>query len=56
MHEKIYDEFLTRFTDYVKTLKVGDPFDPDAFQGPQVSQQQYDVRSARFIAQVHSLI
>lgn len=47
VHEKIYDEFLTRFTDYVKTLKVGDPFDPDAFQGPQVSQQQYDVRRAR---------
>ncbi|KAH9855742.1 aldehyde dehydrogenase [Lenzites betulinus] len=42
VHEKVYDEFLTRFTDHVKTLKVGDPFDPEAFQGPQVSQAQYD--------------
>ena len=26
----------------VKSLKVGDPFDADTFQGPQVSQLQYD--------------
>ncbi|KAI0638767.1 aldehyde dehydrogenase [Trametes polyzona] len=42
VHEKIYDQFLERFTNHVKGLKVGDPFDPEAFQGPQVSQQQYD--------------
>ena len=44
VHEKIYDEFLKRFTEHTKSLKVGDPFHPDNFQGPQVSQQQYDVR------------
>jgi aldehyde dehydrogenase (NAD+) len=39
---KIYDEFLERFTAKVKSLKVGDPFAIDSYQGPQVSQQQYD--------------
>ncbi|KAH9920551.1 aldehyde dehydrogenase [Epithele typhae] len=42
VHEKIYDEFLQRFTEHTKTLKVGDPFDPENFQGPQISQLQYD--------------
>ncbi|KAI0668746.1 aldehyde dehydrogenase [Trametes maxima] len=42
VHEKVYDEFIRRFTEHTKTLKVGDPFEPDVFQGPQVSQQQYD--------------
>ncbi|KAI0762240.1 aldehyde dehydrogenase [Fomes fomentarius] len=42
VHEKVYDEFLKRFTAHTKDLKVGDPFDPECFQGPQISQQQYD--------------
>ncbi|KAH9920552.1 aldehyde dehydrogenase [Epithele typhae] len=42
VQEGIYDEFLKRFTEHTKTLKVGDPFNPENFQGPQVSQQQYD--------------
>ena len=45
MHEKIYDEFLRRFTERAKSIKLGDPFGADTFQGPQVSQQQYDVRA-----------
>ena len=45
VQEGIYDEFLKRFTEHTKTLKVGDPFDPECFQGPQISQQQYDVSS-----------
>ena len=44
VHEKIYDEFLKKFTDKTKALKLGDPFAPDSYQGPQVSQQLYDVR------------
>ena len=43
VHENIYDEFLKRFTEQTKTLKVGDPFSPGTFQGPQINQQQYDV-------------
>ena len=45
VHEKIYDEFLHRFTEYTRNVKVGDPFDPENFQGPQVSEVQYEVRS-----------
>ena len=49
MHAKIYDEFLRRFTELTKTLKLGDPFDKDAYQGPQVSQIQFDVRPRTLI-------
>ncbi|KAE9386471.1 aldehyde dehydrogenase [Gymnopus androsaceus JB14] len=38
----IYDEFLTKFTEKTKSLKVGDPFETDSYQGPQVSKIQYD--------------
>jgi len=38
----IYDEFLHKFTEKSKSLKVGDPFATDSYQGPQVSQIQYD--------------
>ncbi|THU99013.1 aldehyde dehydrogenase [Dendrothele bispora CBS 962.96] len=38
----IYDEFLKRFTEKSKQIKVGDPFAPETSQGPQVSQVQYD--------------
>ncbi|KAJ3819194.1 aldehyde dehydrogenase [Lentinula raphanica] len=38
----IYDEFLAKFTEKTASLKVGDPFDLDSYQGPQVSKIQYD--------------
>ncbi|KDQ51391.1 hypothetical protein JAAARDRAFT_534135 [Jaapia argillacea MUCL 33604] len=38
----IYDKFLAAFTERTKALKVGDPFAADSYQGPQVSQIQYD--------------
>jgi len=41
----IYDKFLEKFTEKIKTIKVGDPFGKDIYQGPQVSQLQFDVRS-----------
>lgn len=44
VQEGIYDEFLKRFTEKTRTLKVGDPFAPDTFQGPQVSEVQFNVR------------
>lgn len=40
--EGIYDKFLERFKEYTSKTKVGDPFDPDTFQGPQVSKVQFD--------------
>jgi aldehyde dehydrogenase (NAD+) len=44
VQEGIYDEFVSRFTAKTKELKLGDPFASDSYQGPQVSQVQFDVR------------
>jgi len=38
----IYDKFLERFTAKSLSIKLGDPFEQDSHQGPQVSQIQYD--------------
>ncbi|KAL1410932.1 hypothetical protein Q8F55_001875 [Vanrija albida] len=38
----IYDAFMERFVKVAQKIKVGDPFGEDTFQGPQVSQTQYD--------------
>ena len=42
VHEKIYDKFAKAFQAAAQKIKVGDPFDPASYQGPQVSQTQYD--------------
>ncbi|KAL9102138.1 MAG: hypothetical protein Q9163_002669 [Psora crenata] len=42
VQEGIYDKFLEAFKKRAAANKVGDPFAPDTFQGPQVSQLQYD--------------
>ena len=42
VQEGIYDKFVERFKARALANKVGDPFDEDTFQGPQVSQVQYD--------------
>src|SRR4051812_15715772 len=38
----VHDELVDRVLKRVKTTKVGDPFDPNTTQGPQVSQEQFD--------------
>jgi len=42
VQEGIYDEFVAAFKDRAEKNKVGDPFAADTYQGPQVSQLQYD--------------
>lgn len=42
MHRDIYDTFLAKFKERAQQNKVGDPFDAQTFQGPQVSQVQFD--------------
>ncbi|KAI3459875.1 hypothetical protein Pfo_016538 [Paulownia fortunei] len=42
VQEGIYDKFLGRLLEELKTWVVGDPFDPDVNQGPQVDKKQYD--------------
>jgi glyceraldehyde-3-phosphate dehydrogenase (NADP+) len=36
VHEAIWDEFMTRFTDGARSVKVGDPLDPQTDMGPMV--------------------
>ncbi|KAJ2982036.1 hypothetical protein NQ176_g1649 [Zarea fungicola] len=42
VQEGIYDKFLEAFKNRAAANAVGDPFDEDTFQGPQVSQLQLD--------------
>jgi aldehyde dehydrogenase (NAD+) len=43
VQESVYDKFVQLFKEVVKTTsKVGDPFNDDTFQGPQVTKSQYE--------------
>lgn len=42
VQEGIYDKFVEAFKKRAQENKVGDPFHPETFQGPQVSKLQYD--------------
>ncbi|KAK0651663.1 aldehyde dehydrogenase domain-containing protein [Cercophora newfieldiana] len=42
VQEGIYDKFVEAFKKRAQANKVGDPFHHETFQGPQVSQLQYD--------------
>jgi aldehyde dehydrogenase (NAD+) len=42
VEEKVHDKLVDRLLQKAKQQKVGDPFDPDTTQGPQVSQEQMD--------------
>jgi len=42
VQEGIYDKFMARFKERAQKNAVGDPFHPETFQGPQVSQLQFD--------------
>jgi aldehyde dehydrogenase (NAD+) len=41
VHQAIHDEFVSRFVERVKQLKVGDPKDPKTIIGPIINQQQF---------------
>jgi aldehyde dehydrogenase (NAD+) len=42
VEETCYDEFVAKSIERAKRRKVGDPFDPQTQQGPQVDQAQFD--------------
>ncbi|KAI1799234.1 aldehyde dehydrogenase [Daldinia bambusicola] len=42
VQEGIYDKFIAAFKKRAEENSVGDPFDENTFQGPQVSKLQYD--------------
>jgi glyceraldehyde-3-phosphate dehydrogenase (NADP+) len=39
IHSSIYDEFMARFVDAAREIKVGDPLDPETQLGPMVDEQ-----------------
>lgn len=43
VHEDIYDKFVEECVKQAKARSVGDPFDKNTVQGPQVDKMQYDV-------------
>ncbi|MBE9143491.1 aldehyde dehydrogenase family protein [Planktothrix mougeotii] len=42
VEEKCYDEFVAKTVERAKQRVVGDPFDPQTQQGPQVDQEQFN--------------
>ncbi|KAG5564677.1 hypothetical protein RHGRI_000758 [Rhododendron griersonianum] len=42
VQEGIYDKLVKKLAEKAKTWVVGDPFDPNARQGPQVDKTQFD--------------
>jgi betaine-aldehyde dehydrogenase len=42
LHERIYDEFIERFGAIAKTIRVGNPFDPQTEMGPLTSALHRD--------------
>src|SRR5438876_8571713 len=42
VEDKIHDQFVEKMLKRAKSCRVGDPFDPETDQGPQVSQEQFD--------------
>ncbi|ERN03913.1 hypothetical protein AMTR_s00078p00188120, partial [Amborella trichopoda] len=42
VQEGIYDEFVKRSAEKAKSWVVGDPFDPNVLQGPQVDKKQFN--------------
>ena len=42
VHEKIKEEFTKKFAEYTQQNKVGNPFDEDTYQGPQISKVQFE--------------
>lgn len=43
VHEDIYDEFMTKFIEKTKKLKLGNPFDKETHVGAIIDQKQLDV-------------
>jgi aldehyde dehydrogenase (NAD+) len=42
VQEDVFEEFLALFVEETKKIVIGDPFNEDTFQGPQISKAQFD--------------
>src|SRR5262249_24582915 len=42
VEDRVHDQFVEKIVKKARSMKVGDPFEPDTAQGPQVSLEQCD--------------
>jgi aldehyde dehydrogenase (NAD+) len=42
VEDKIYDNFMDGLDKRARTIRVGDPLDPETYMGPVVSEEQFD--------------
>ncbi|KAH8806125.1 aldehyde dehydrogenase [Xylogone sp. PMI_703] len=42
VQDGVYNEFVSLFKEQMKKIVIGDPFDSHTYQGPQISQVQFD--------------
>ena len=42
VHERIHDQFLDRLIERARSMKIGNPLDPESEMGSQISRQQMD--------------
>ncbi|CAG5131814.1 unnamed protein product [Candidula unifasciata] len=42
VHENIYDAFVAKTRELAQNRKIGDPFDSDTVNGPQIDQEQFN--------------
>lgn len=42
VEDKVYDRVIDKLTEMNRNYKVGDPFEPDTDQGPQIDRAQFD--------------
>jgi acyl-CoA reductase-like NAD-dependent aldehyde dehydrogenase len=54
VHRDVYDDYLQAFADYTRSLRIGDPLDPETDVGPLVSQRQRDKVAAQVEAAVEA--
>jgi glyceraldehyde-3-phosphate dehydrogenase (NADP+) len=54
IHSSVYDEFLERFVEGARQLKVGDPMDPETSLGPMVDEQAAQ-RTERWVQEAEQL-
>jgi acyl-CoA reductase-like NAD-dependent aldehyde dehydrogenase len=54
VHRDVYDDYLQAFVDSTRSLRIGDPLDPETDVGPLVSQRQRDKVAAQVEAAVEA--
>jgi succinate-semialdehyde dehydrogenase / glutarate-semialdehyde dehydrogenase len=53
VHKSVYPELVTKLTQFVQTIKIGNPEDPKAQLGPLVATRQLELLEAQLYDSVH---